>query len=89
MNKVNLTLEKYTELIETINQQKETIIALETIINEEVRSKGYIIKLDGVVYTSDEIIINKEKHIKKLQDEIKRYKEESAKNFWGRLFKTK
>lgn len=88
-NKVNLTLEKYSELIETINRQNETITALETIINEEVRQKGFIIKLDDGVYTSDEVIISKEKHIKRLQDEIERYKEESARGFWGRLFKAK
>lgn len=88
-NKVNLTLEKYSELIETINHQNETITALETIINEEVRQKGFIIKLDDGVYTSDEVIISKEKHIKRLQDEIERYKEESARGFWGRLFKAK
>lgn len=88
-NKVNLTLDKYTELIETINQQQETIAALETIINEEVRSKGYIIKLNNEVYTTDEVIIEQEKLIKILRNEITRYKEESSKGFWCRLFETK
>jgi len=86
-NKVNLTLEKYTELIDTINQQQETITALETIINEEVRQKGYIIKLNDVVYTSDEIIISKEETIKQLRNEITRIKKESTRSFWDRLFK--
>lgn len=86
-NKVNLTLEKYTELIDTINQQQETIAALETIINEEVRSKGYLIKLDGEYFTTDEIIIAQEKLIKILKDDVTRIKEAATQNFWGRLFK--
>lgn len=88
-NKVNLTLEKYTELVETINQQQETIIALETIINEEVRSKGYLIKLDGEYYTTEEIIINQQEIIKQLRNEIKKLKERINESFWNRLFKTK
>lgn len=83
MNKVNLTLEKYTELVETIQAHEETIKALETIISEEVRNKGYLIKLDGEYYTTDEIIIKQQEIIKQLKNEIK---EINNKSFWSKLF---